>query len=715
MNAMNRREFLGSGLAVGICSTGSEMISPFVRAQSPKSDSIPLESTPAWLLDQPVVMAGCWDDFPLFQKRTGGAPTWMDELYREQRAERTVKKLKEAGVTLGMIHFFKGFGLEAEREHIADARALSNLLKENGIRVGIYVGSTIAYETFLLEKPDAEAWFVPDFMGRPVYYGNQPFRRRVYFMHPGYREYIKQVVRYGIENLNADLIHFDNTSQQAEPVIFQHPLAIEDFRKHLVSKYSATELKARFGFSDLRYVVAPKLDRSPGLINDPISQEWAEFRCHQLSSYYAEMSAWVRSINNSVAVDNNPSAGISGRNVIWEQGVDYPRLLGTVDIAFTEQGDNATVTSEGILISKIRTFKAAALLKKRIFCYTWGADSNWGYQENHGGLLQIAESMTYNRQCLGMVGDFNAVPDLPAEPREYIRFFHQNFELYREVESVCDVGLLYSFSSMGFNEDRPMTSFMLASQMLIQGRLLFDVIFDQHLESLSKYRVLFLADQECLSDRQIELVRAFVIQGGGLVATEHTSLYDERRERRRDFGLRDCFGVSAPRWLGPGSPEALLPGGPVRTQFGKGEVVYIPEIISNEKSPAPEMRRSQRVWSLATNNEVLRDAVLSAMRGDPTVQTPKLLSPYVTIELVHQHVARRLILHFLNYDHARDSPVNDLDVKVAIPGKERVKNIQLSSPDRPDEGQQLRWSDGDTVEFTVPALQIYSIVVIDLA
>src|SRR6266705_4787683 len=52
-------------------------------------------------------------------------------------------------------------------------------------------------------------WFVPDYLGRPVVYSNQTFRKRVYFMHPGYREYMKRVLRIALEDLHADLIHFD--------------------------------------------------------------------------------------------------------------------------------------------------------------------------------------------------------------------------------------------------------------------------------------------------------------------------------------------------------------------------------------------------------------------------------------------------------------------------------------------------------------------------
>jgi hypothetical protein len=91
-----------------------------------------------------------------------------------------VNKLKELGVTLAIIHFYKGFGLAAERPHINDAIRLAALCHRSDIKVGVYVGSTVAYETFLLEKPEAEEWFVPDYMGKPVTYGRQVWRKRVH-------------------------------------------------------------------------------------------------------------------------------------------------------------------------------------------------------------------------------------------------------------------------------------------------------------------------------------------------------------------------------------------------------------------------------------------------------------------------------------------------------------------------------------------------------
>src|SRR5574337_817188 len=164
--------------------------------------------SPRWLGETPLVLVENHDSIPLFRRRVGGNPTWQEEDYVKEQSKEAIRRLRDLGVTLAIIPFFKGFGLEAEREYLADSQKLAALLHGYGIKVGVYVGSTIAYETFLLEKPQAADWFVPDFMGRPVFYDDQTFRRRVYFMHPDYRDYIKRVLRLAEDQLHADLIEF---------------------------------------------------------------------------------------------------------------------------------------------------------------------------------------------------------------------------------------------------------------------------------------------------------------------------------------------------------------------------------------------------------------------------------------------------------------------------------------------------------------------------
>ncbi len=76
-------------------------------------------------------------------------------------------------------------------------------------------------------------------------------------------------------------------------------------------------------------------------------------------------------------------------------------------------------------------------------------------------------------------------------------------------------------------------------------------------KGLARYRVLILPDAAALSDSQADAIRGFVREGGGLIATCETSLYDELGTPRRDFALADLLGVSfvAKSGASAGRPE----------------------------------------------------------------------------------------------------------------------------------------------------------------
>jgi len=655
---------------------------------------------PSWLHTMPIITVSNHDSMPIFRRRVGGNPVWQEEDYEREHTEEAIDKLKDLGVTLVIVHFYKGFGLEAESEHREKARQLAAMIKKKGLRLGVYVGSTIAYETFLLEKPEAEEWFVPDFLGKPVFYDDQTFRKRVYFMHPGYREYMRRVLRTAIEDFHADLIHFDNTSMQAEPAIFQHPLAIEQFRDFLRNKYSPEELKKRLGFSDVRYVLPPRYSRPLGEINDPLFQEWADFRCEMLTRYYAEMEDLLRGLNPEVAVETNPHSGISGINTIWEQGVDYPRLLSHLDAVWTEEGDPAGVTEQGILVSRIRTFKMSNTLHNTLFVASGGPSGN---------KLQLAETMAFGRQCMGDVGGVLAGYDLPEDQRRYVKFYHRNFEHYQDIDNVADVAVLHSYATMGFNNDRPAVSTMLFEQALIQARVSFDIIFDANLRDLSKYRVLALPDQECLSDEQLDLIRKYVRGGGGLVATEQTSLYTPSRQRRRDFGLKDLLKVEAPPWQGARESEAVLKIPPVHNEVERGRVVYIPEVKSTIEKPRGD-RMTSEYWKLPANWRELIESVKWAAGGRLSLEVTA--PPTVVAELVEQKQKNTFIVHLLNYDVARVPAVRNIQLSVQLPLQRKVRNAFLLSPD--EEGLRplpVTQKDGRAT-LTVPQVRTYALAVI---
>jgi hypothetical protein len=62
-------------------------------------------------------------------------------------------------------------------------------------------------------------------------------------------------------------------------------------------------------------------------------------------------------------------------------------------------------------------------------------------------------------------------------------------------------------------------------------------------ERLEPYKVLILPNAAALSDDQVKTIRDFVRNGGGLVATCESSLFDELGHPRANFALADLFGV----------------------------------------------------------------------------------------------------------------------------------------------------------------------------
>ena len=670
--------------------------------QGSTTQSKKLKSGPAWLGQIPLILGGNHDSIPVFMRRRGGLLVGAEkEEYLESHSEEFAQRIKDAGITLWITYYYKGFGIQAEKDYMAITKAFVPVLKKHGIKVGVYIGSTIAYETFLVEKPEAAEWIVPDYLGKPVFYANQTFRKRVYFMHPGYVEYMKNVVHMAVADAKVDLIHFDNTSMQAEPAIFQHPMAVTDFRKYLSDKYTPQELTKRFGFNDVKYVIPPKVDFPLSAINDPLFQEWASFRCHQLNRYYAIMEEVIRGANPETAVETNPHSEISGRNIIWEQGVWYPGLFAHMDCAWSEEGDPAGVTSDGILVSRIRSFKNCSILGNTMFVGTGGSK------------LQMAESMAFGRQCMGGVG-IRAVGESGPSNRSYVNFFRDQFDYYRDIEDVADVAVLYSFASMGFNNDLPAVSWMLFTQALIQSKIPFNIIFDEQLKDLSKYRVLVLADQECLSDDQMNLIRQFVNQGGGLVATEHSSLYTPWRLRRADFGLKDLFGVDAPHYGGLRGGERELEIAPVQNQVGQGRVSYIAAIKPAIEKPSAARMTSQ-YWKLPLNWEVLIEQVRWAAGGKFSleVEAPETLA--LVAELTEQQGQNRRIVHLLNYASPHGPAVSGVKVEVALPEGTQVRQVTILSPDGGESRTvQNQVADG-RARFTVPRVETYTMVILDLA
>jgi hypothetical protein len=85
-------------------------------------------------------------------------------------------------------------------------------------------------------------------------------------------------------------------------------------------------------------------------------------------------------------------------------------------------------------------------------------------------------------------------------------------------------------------------------QALTESRVPFEMVHESYLDDqkyLSKYKTLILPNIACLSAVQCAGLKDFVKAGGGLIATFETSLYDEKGNKKPNFGLSELFGVDA--------------------------------------------------------------------------------------------------------------------------------------------------------------------------
>ena len=82
------------------------------------------------------------------------------------------------------------------------------------------------------------------------------------------------------------------------------------------------------------------------------------------------------------------------------------------------------------------------------------------------------------------------------------------------------------------------------TEALIRARIPYLPVNADHIDrDASKFSLLILPNLGVITDTQIAMIRRFVKNGGGLIATGESTLYNEWGDRRQDYALGDLFGT----------------------------------------------------------------------------------------------------------------------------------------------------------------------------
>ncbi|HLN01733.1 MAG TPA: alpha-amylase family protein [Bryobacteraceae bacterium] len=691
---MNRRSFLQTACAGALASGVGRLAGPAAAGEPP---ALPR----AHWLENGLIDAGGSHEPLTFMLRVGSESRDAREQYERAQSEEVIRRLKEQGVEVFHTHLYKGFGMAAEKAEMEDARRTAALSHRYGLKVDSYIQwNTLMYETFFAEEPRAKDWVQRDADGRPILltYGfEQSWRYRPCFANSNYLDYLKRIVRFAVEEVKTDFIHFDNFDLNPEPDSCHCDYCTRGFREYLRGKYQPALRRERFGFENLDYVNPPvwNVSNPPQkmeAIRDPVIQEWVAYRCHVMSESLRQMAEYARSMNSEVAIEVNPH-GITGGNRAWEAGLDHAQFLKWTDAFWTEEPNHPGLEDDGRLITRIRSYKLARAFRNVLLAYV-DADR-----------VALAECLAFN-QTIGFAG----VDPLRAETLKFVRFYREHRELYHATQDDATVAVLRSYPSITYHNARAQLGAILVEQTLIQSRVPFRLIFDEHLADLSRYKVLILPDSECLSDNQIAAIRTFVSNGGGLVALGQAGLYDEWLRPRRVPGLSELLpGQKRGETYGEETRWRGVTGPTVRKDFGQGRAAYIPGAEFDGPLPAmpPYCAITNQFWKKPKNADQIVEAVAWAAQNALPVH---ISGPdYLVANLVSQRDQKRAILHLVNYNAKRVPVVSTVDVTLSAGTTH--PSVTLLSPDTTGPQTLAAHSDSNGVHFQIPQVETYSVIV----
>ena len=619
--------------------------------------TLPRDKRPEWLSQEGLVMAGSWEALP-FRVRRDGAPGYTptaEQLagWEREHSPEMIGRLKDLGVTFVMMHCYKGGGLEQERESMAAAVQFSRRCHEAGLHVGAYTYSgAFLWEPLFKENPGAKDWVLLDENGKPPSYGSADYRYYWNRNHPEAVEFYKEIVKFAVNDIGVDLVHLDNYVRGPS----HDACSARRFRDYLARTFTPMQLK-QMGLEKAEEAKPPK----KGGANAFLVRAWQDFCCRSLADSYHEMGRYARSLREDVLMECNPG-GLRAR---LHAPVDHGRLLEGGEAIWNEGFIGGL--RNGKLHTGIPTYKLARRMGNMVFRYVRDP-------------RQMAEAMAFNLDCLGCLcwfeyGELSDYPGKHGEPLKpetapFVRFYRTRRELFRDTNVVADVAVLRSFPSQMFGPAEFAGLTNRAIDELIAGRACFQIICDQHLAELDRYRVLVLAGCGAMSDAQIGHVKRFVDGGGRLSVTGPLATHDAWMFPRKKSALADL------------PAERVL-----RVETGDDMALAVNRALEQK----PALSFSTKTGS--PNGGVKEDALLG-----------------VCAELTERGGQR--FVHLVNYREA--DPVKDIVVRLRVPDERRVKEVVLASPGRGRDLEVPFSQDGGFVTFEVPQVDVYEVGVVSV-
>ena len=233
-------------------------------------------------------------------------------------------------------------------------------------------------------------------------------------------------------------------------------------------------------------------------------------------------------------------------------------IISAVFLDSSHSGQGGAYDHINASASTIRFSRALDPSKQPVIC-TGGNGTRWRYIkapafETRLWLWEIASvgggiwNCYFNGICPSKTHDRrNAFSEKPV-----YAYLAENTDILSDTVPVMDAAIYYSapsrdiFSSPDEGRDGFGVHIKGVERVLLENHIQYNFLPDSGFtrESLKGVKALLLPNAVLLSDDEMDIIREYVSEGGGLIATYRTSLCDENGAARGGFGLSDVFGVS---------------------------------------------------------------------------------------------------------------------------------------------------------------------------
>ncbi|GAB4042707.1 alpha-amylase family protein [Spirosoma litoris] len=276
---------------------------------------------------------------------------------------------------------------------------------------------------------------------------------------------------------------------------------------------------------------------------DPTYRKWADWRMKRLREVWAVWDAGIRKQKPTARFIPNgfPDKVMTGKEA---------------DLFFADQQARRGLTAPWANGKGAKELRSTLGMKPLIGIFSIGIEEEFRWKDSVQSDAEIriwaSEGVANGmRPCfVKFGGDIYDKRWMEAVAKLY-EGYYKNEKYLRNTASMSRVGVVYSEQTdrnYGGKPWQQKSSDHLDGMYhaLVESRIPFDMVNDRLLtpDALKRFKLLILPNIAALSDAQCKQIQAFVDNGGSIVSTFETSLYDEEGKQRSDFGLASLFGVS---------------------------------------------------------------------------------------------------------------------------------------------------------------------------